>query len=220
MNILQTVLQGLQRVPNTAARLLTGSGRLESALPLMRGLYWLPVSSRIRYKLWTLMSCMVPRLATSEICVVRVEIGFSRGLRRSIQSTFHDAEVLLFSGPRARNSLPSNVCAAPSRTVFANRLKRISWNLHILEMHWCFCYFVSAADPRRGAPSKYRLIDWLIDCKMRTPTFNLDLLKSVNSNWTTSIYCENNFIWSHTVLVLIVLEYDTYVTFTNAFRKS
>ena len=50
----QTVLQGLQWVQSTAARLLTGSGWLKSALPLMRDLHWLPVSSRKQYKLCTL----------------------------------------------------------------------------------------------------------------------------------------------------------------------
>ena len=42
--------------------------------------------------------CMVPRLATSGICVVHVDcgdygeaaIGFLQGLRRSVQTTFHD----------------------------------------------------------------------------------------------------------------------------------
>ena len=36
---MQTVLQGLQRVQSTAAKLLTGSGRLESTLPLMQDLH-------------------------------------------------------------------------------------------------------------------------------------------------------------------------------------
>ena len=67
-----------------------------------------------------------------------------------------------FSGPKAWNSLPNYVRDAPSRTVFANRLKHISLNLHILEMYMLILlFFVSASEPRRRAPSKCRLIDWI-----------------------------------------------------------
>ena len=40
-----------------------------------------------------------------------------------------------FSGPRAWNSLPGNVCDAPSRTAFANRLKTHTKHLQINNLH-------------------------------------------------------------------------------------
>ena len=126
----QTVLQGLQRVQSTAARLLTGSGRLESAVPLMRELHWLPVSSRIRYKLCTLMYDVVHGTAPGylvDLCRPCGDRRLRSGLRGDYFVPFSRLSMtqksFRFSGPRAWNSLPSNVRDAPSRTAFANRLK-------------------------------------------------------------------------------------------------
>ena len=127
----QTVLQGLQRVQSTAARLLTGSGRLESAVPLMRELHWLPVSSRIRYKLCTLMYDVVHGTAPGylvDLCRPCGDMRLRSGPRGDYFVPFSRLSMtqksFRFSGPRAWNSLPGNVRDAPSRTAFANRLKK------------------------------------------------------------------------------------------------
>ncbi|KAK2175828.1 hypothetical protein NP493_704g01007 [Ridgeia piscesae] len=41
----------LQRIHNTAARLITGSPRSDSATPLLRELHWLPIVCRVDFKL-------------------------------------------------------------------------------------------------------------------------------------------------------------------------
>jgi len=51
----QSTLCRLQRVQDAAARLLCGASPWSHALPLRQRLHWLPVSSRIRFKLCTLM---------------------------------------------------------------------------------------------------------------------------------------------------------------------
>jgi len=45
----------LQRVQDAAARLLCGASARTHAPPLLKQLHWLPVSSRIQFKLCTLM---------------------------------------------------------------------------------------------------------------------------------------------------------------------
>ena len=126
----QTVLQGLQRAQSTAARLLTGTGRLESALPLMRELHWLPVSYRIQYKLCMLMYDVVHGTAPGylrDLCRPCGDLRLRSGSRGDYVVPFSRLSMtqksFRFSGPRAWNSLPRNVRDAPSRIAFANRLK-------------------------------------------------------------------------------------------------
>jgi len=47
-------MQVLQRVQNTAARVITGAKRFDHIRPHLRDLHWLPVASRIKFKLATL----------------------------------------------------------------------------------------------------------------------------------------------------------------------
>jgi len=51
----QSTLSRLQRVQDAAARLLCGVSAWTHAPPFLKQLYWLPVSSRIQFKLCTLM---------------------------------------------------------------------------------------------------------------------------------------------------------------------
>ena len=46
-----TNLNKLQRVQNSAARIVTGSRRSEHALPILAELHWLPIKHRIQYKI-------------------------------------------------------------------------------------------------------------------------------------------------------------------------
>ena len=72
----QTVLQGLQRVQSIASMLLTGTERLE-CLAAHTGSshgFLYRVGYNTIYVRWCMTSCMAPRLATSGICAVRVEI--------------------------------------------------------------------------------------------------------------------------------------------------
>ena len=132
----QTVLQGLQRAQSTAARLLTGTGRLESALPLMRELHWLPVSYRIQYKLCTLMYDVVHGTAPGylwDLCRPCGDLRLRSGSRGDYIVLYSRLSMtqksFRFSGPRAWNSLPRNVRDAPTRTAFVNKLKTHLFNL-------------------------------------------------------------------------------------------
>ena len=51
----QSTVHRLQRVQDAAARLLYGASAWTHAPPLLKQLHWLPVSSRIQFKLCTLM---------------------------------------------------------------------------------------------------------------------------------------------------------------------
>ena len=53
--ITDNLLQWLQSVQNTAARLITWTGRHEHISPVLQELHWLPVRRRVDFKLATLM---------------------------------------------------------------------------------------------------------------------------------------------------------------------
>jgi hypothetical protein len=168
---MQTVLQGLQRVQSTAtATLLTGSGWLESALPFMQDLHWHSSieSDTIQVMHVDLWHCAwyrawLPRGFVSFMWTVeRLRSGFCRDyvvpFRRLSMTLLLTRKSFHFSGPRAWNSISSNVRDASSQTVFVNRHKTHLSNLYILEM---YNVFVSHAERWRGAPGKWRLIEWL-----------------------------------------------------------
>ena len=46
-----TILHKLQKIQNTAARIVRGKGRKFHATPLLKDLHWLPISYRIKYKI-------------------------------------------------------------------------------------------------------------------------------------------------------------------------
>ena len=50
----QTNFDKLQRVQNTLARVVTGTTRFDHITPVLEGLHWLPIQSRVSFKLATL----------------------------------------------------------------------------------------------------------------------------------------------------------------------
>jgi len=53
------LLKKLQAVQNAAARVVTGTKKFDHMPPVLRGLHWLPVRQRIKYKLaMTVYKCL------------------------------------------------------------------------------------------------------------------------------------------------------------------
>ena len=52
--MLSTILNKLQKVQNTAARIITRTSRFEHITPILKELHWLPVQYRIQYKILTI----------------------------------------------------------------------------------------------------------------------------------------------------------------------
>jgi len=126
----QTTLYHLQCVQDAAAKLLCGASPRTHAPPLLKQLHWLPVSSRIQFKLCTLMYDInhgtAPRYPTE---LVR-RCDDSR-LRSSMRGNFVVSRTRLHltdkafsvAGPRAWNALPTNIKLIASRTSFRKKLK-------------------------------------------------------------------------------------------------
>ena len=122
----------LQRVQNTAARILTGTRKFEHITPVLRSLHWLPIDKRIIYKVLLMVYKAVHQLSPVYIQELIVSHNPSRSLRSSNQNLLHvpftsssliQARAFNVAGPRYWNSLPCHIRAAPSIELFKSILK-------------------------------------------------------------------------------------------------
>ena len=121
----------LQRVQNTAARIVTGTRRWEHISPILRELHWLPVEHRVTYKILTYaykcLNNMAPGYMTSlvnpyrptralrSVSETRLVIPRTR-TRYGERSFAHSAAVLW-------NALPTDIREARSLSSFQGMLK-------------------------------------------------------------------------------------------------
>ena len=78
-----SVLQTLQRIQTCAARLVIKKKKSDHITPLFRTLHWLPIRSRIIYKLNTLCHKCIINLAPEYLCSCLHLYTHSRTLRSS-----------------------------------------------------------------------------------------------------------------------------------------
>ena len=124
-----STLHRLQRVQDAAARLVCGAAARAHARPLLQQLHWLPIDSRIQYKLCTLMfdvqhgtapvyltklceRCSDNRLRSSsrDFCIPRTNLRLSD-------------KAFSVTGQRAWNSLPTSVRLTATKSTFCKHLK-------------------------------------------------------------------------------------------------
>ena len=92
----QDQINRLKRIQNAAARLVTSTKKRSHITPILRELHWLPVDSRIKYKLLLIVFKALNDLAPDYIsCLIKPYIP-SRPLRSSTK--------LLLSEPPSTNS--------------------------------------------------------------------------------------------------------------------
>ena len=128
----QSLLERLQRVQNMAARIITGTSKYEHITPVLQALYWLPVRSRIQYKIYTIVYKYLHNIAPTYLSDLLQAYQTSRQLRSSQKNllqvpkcrlkTFGD---LAFSSyaPRMWNSLPEDIKLSSSLEEFKMKLK-------------------------------------------------------------------------------------------------
>jgi len=132
----QSTLQPLQRVQNTAARLICDVPYHEHITPHLRELHWLPVRSRIEYKLCLTMynvpndrcpsylSDML-QLADTPLRPLRLRSADSSSYVKPRLRTKFGERAFSHSGPAARNQLPEHTRQLSSLSIFKRELKTI-----------------------------------------------------------------------------------------------
>lgn len=131
----QTTLDRLQRVMNTAARMLCGVGRREHVSDLLSNcLHWLRVPQRVQFKLCLLMYKSLHGMAPTYLAELCQSVGMvdARGRLRSAErgdlitprsATKFGDRAFAISGPQAWNGLPTNVRNSMTLSTFKAALK-------------------------------------------------------------------------------------------------
>ena len=129
-----STIDPLQRFQNAAARLVAGTGTRDHITPVLLSLHWLPIRFRIIYKLCVLMHLVrvgrSPAYLSDMMTSVadlpgRERLRSSRSLRYELprlKLKFGERS-FSFSGPKAWNSLPSNLQELTNADTFKKLLK-------------------------------------------------------------------------------------------------
>lgn len=122
----------LQRVQNSAARLVTRTRKSVHITPILRDLHWLPVSQRIQFKVLVLVFKALHHLAPEYLCELVSARGQSRVLRSSGSVRLHMPKTCIptygdrafsVAGPMLWNQLPTGLTSCTDLTTFKALLK-------------------------------------------------------------------------------------------------
>ena len=121
----------LQRIQNTLAHIVLKSDRQTHSAPLLQQLHWLPVHSRIHFKLATIiykaLSTSSPQyLATllhQHIPVHSLRSSDQQFLDQPASRSNFGSRSLRCAAPSVWNSIPLNIRSAPTMATFKRSLK-------------------------------------------------------------------------------------------------
>ena len=130
----QSTIDPLQRVENAAARLVAGIGTRDHITPVLQSLHWLPIKFRIIYKLCVLMHLVRVGRSPAYLSDMMTSVADLPGRERLRSSSSFRYELprlklkfgersFSFSGPKAWNSLPSNLQELTNTDTFKKLLK-------------------------------------------------------------------------------------------------
>ena len=138
----QNQLQKLQRIQNSAARIITRTKTRHHITPVLMDLHWLPIVQRIKFKIALLVFKCIHDTAPNYLCELLNHATTSRTLRSSHQHHLLHVERFINSfddrafqkhAPVIWNALPDSVRTITSMTIFKSRLKTV---LFIEAFNW------------------------------------------------------------------------------------
>ena len=129
----------LQRIQNSAARLVTKSRKFDHITPILRNLHWLPVRKRITYKIllitYKVLNGMAPEYLTDLLTlhkpnrVLRSNANDNLQLSRpKFRTKNYGCRAFSICAPMLWNDLPIHIRNAPSCDTFKERLKTFLFN--------------------------------------------------------------------------------------------
>ena len=135
----------LQRVQNNAARLITRTSKHDHITPVLKELYWLPVESRIAFKMLVMTYKCINGLAPSYLAELVQPRKRDGRLRQNYAPTLHQGITKKCIGdsafgaaaPRLWNELPVNIRASGTLAVFRKCLKTYLFIRHLINSN-CF----------------------------------------------------------------------------------
>ena len=137
--ITQERIKKLQRVQNSAARLIVKARKKSHITPILKELHWLPIYLRIDFKTALFCYKALNGLAPEYIKDLIVEHKPERQMRSCGKKLLVEQKMRLVTygdrafsacGPRIWNSLPIEIRMSPTVTVFKSRLKTFYFRQH------------------------------------------------------------------------------------------
>ena len=126
-------LAKLQRVQNTAARLIVGARRFDHMTPILKDLHWLPIPARLEFKILLLTYKCLHNQGPSYLCELLEFRNPPRTLRSSMRSLlqytyrpntlYYGDRAFSFAAPKLWNSIPEHIKSASSLSTFKTALK-------------------------------------------------------------------------------------------------
>ena len=122
----------LQRVHNTAARILTRTQTFDHITPVLKDLHWLPVKQRIIFKIVTLTYRCLNDLAPRYLSDLLKPYSPTRSLRSSdtnllkvpkTRTKCYGDRAFMNAAPRIWNSLPQSIRESDSLAILKAKLK-------------------------------------------------------------------------------------------------
>jgi hypothetical protein len=122
------LLQKLQRIQNSAVRLILEKSKRDSISECYNILHWLKIEERSVFKLlMTVYKCLHCEGAPTLLCNLLIPATTSRNSSHMLQITFNKTSLgrraFSYTAPRLWNSLPSSIRSSPSLPVFKSKLK-------------------------------------------------------------------------------------------------
>ena len=129
----QKLLQKLQYVQNSAARLLSFTQRTEHITPILKELHWLPVAVRIQFKILVLVFKAYHGIAPLYISDMITKYEATRSLpsssKRLLVVPWHNLKTygraFSVNGHMLWNSLPNNIRETESLSTFKKQIKTL-----------------------------------------------------------------------------------------------
>ena len=136
-NMPDSQLRRLQIIQNSAARLITGTKKFSPITPVLEQLHWLPVKSRISFKILLLTFQCLHNMAPSYLQELLKKYTPARNLRSSqknllecpvLGTRFYGERAFSFGGPLLWNAVPLDLKGANSVIQFKSLLKTFLFN--------------------------------------------------------------------------------------------
>lgn len=134
-----TLLDKLQRVQNTAARIITRTSRHSHITPVLKELHWLPIKHRVQYKTLLLVFKALNQQAPIYITNMLKVYHPARKLRSQnslmlvipqTKSVTYGQRHFYRAAPFLWNSLPSDIREAQTLSSFKSKLKTYFFRIH------------------------------------------------------------------------------------------
>ncbi|KAG1677117.1 Pre-mRNA-splicing factor ATP-dependent RNA helicase PRP16 [Nymphon striatum] len=132
----------LQRIQNSAARIVTLTRKHEHITPILQTLHWLPVSQRINFKLLMLtykcLNNQAPAYSSDLLCLHKTGINTRRQATASLvepryQQQHYGKRAFYVAAPRLWNALPPTLPTIHPHKTFKTQLKTHLFALHFYD---------------------------------------------------------------------------------------